>query len=148
MVCFYNWDWEYLLLVFTRSVDSNCRAFWLAPVTRNILGYSLFCERREKWRVVSWKFQKKKLKKRFFYPYDLVNTKTTIPSGSVKSGRYTYLHASRLGIYPPLFTSPSGDSCLLFSYSMGHIGKKNHNTLPCPPKFCASIVCVFSWDHL
>ena len=24
-----------------------------------------------------------------------------------------YLDASRLGIYPPLFTSPSGDSCIL-----------------------------------
>ena len=28
--------------VFTKSVNSNFRAFWLAPVTRNILGYSLF----------------------------------------------------------------------------------------------------------
>jgi len=52
-------------LVFTKSVDSNFRAFWLAPVTRNILGYSLFCERREKWGVVSRKFRKKKLKKHF-----------------------------------------------------------------------------------
>ena len=34
----------------------------------------------------------------FFYPSDLVNTKTTIPSGSVKSGGYI---PSRLGIYPP-----------------------------------------------
>ena len=33
---------RYLLLVFTKSVDSNFCAFWLAPVTRNILGYSLF----------------------------------------------------------------------------------------------------------
>ena len=32
-------------------------------------------------------------------------------SGSVKSGGYVYLDASRLAIYPPLFTSPSGDSC-------------------------------------
>ena len=46
----------YLYLVFTKSVDSNFRVFWLAPVTRNILGYSLFCEPREKWRVVSRKF--------------------------------------------------------------------------------------------
>ena len=53
-------------LVFTKSVDSNFRAFRLAPVTWNILGYSLFCKRREKRRVVSRKFQKKKLKKRFF----------------------------------------------------------------------------------
>ena len=57
---------EYLLLVFTKSEDNNFRAFWLAPVTRNILGYSLFCERKEKGRVVSWKFQKKKLKQHFF----------------------------------------------------------------------------------
>ena len=35
----------------------------------------------------------------FFYPFGLVNTKTTI-----------YLDASCFGIYPPLFTSPSGDS--------------------------------------
>ena len=47
-------------LVFTKSVDSSFRAFRLAPVTWNIPGYSLFCERREKWRVVSRKFQKKK----------------------------------------------------------------------------------------
>ena len=131
-------------------MDSNFRAFWLAPVTRNILGYSLFCERREKWRVVSRNFPKKKLKKRFFYPSDLVNIKTTIPLihsdqgltletsafQSLYGGQFTlstplinqifvyppqgrwravdiYLNASRLGIYPPLFTSPLGDSCIL-----------------------------------
>ena len=55
----------YYILAFTKPVDSNFRAFWLAPVTQNILGYSLFCEHREKWRIVSRKFQKKKLKKRF-----------------------------------------------------------------------------------
>ena len=59
-------------------MDSNFRAFWLAPVTRNILGYSLFSERREKWR------------------------------------------ASRLGIYPPLFTSPSGDSCIIVRLTITH----------------------------
>ena len=46
----------------------------------------------------------------FFYPADLVNTKT--------KGRWravdVYLDALRLGIYPPLFSSPSGDSCILF----------------------------------
>ena len=47
-------------------MDSNFRVFWLSPVTWNILGYSLFCEQREKWRVILRKFQKKKLKKRFF----------------------------------------------------------------------------------
>ena len=28
------------MLVFTKSVNSNICALWLAPVTRNILGYS------------------------------------------------------------------------------------------------------------
>ena len=70
----------YIYLVFTRSVDSNFRAFWLAAVTRNILGYSLFCERREKWRVVSRTFQKKKIKQHFFIHL--------IWSVSVKSGGY------------------------------------------------------------
>ena len=59
-------------------MDSNFRTFWLAPFTRNILGHSLFCERREKWGVVSLKFQEKNWRS-VFYPSDLVNTKTTIP---------------------------------------------------------------------
>ena len=28
-------------------MNSNFRAFWLAPVTRDILGYSLFCDRNQ-----------------------------------------------------------------------------------------------------
>ena len=56
----------YWLLVFTKSVDINFRTFWLAPLTRNILGYSLFWKRKEKWRVISRKFQKKKLKQHFY----------------------------------------------------------------------------------
>ena len=48
----------------------------------------------------------------FFYPSDLINTKTTIPV-RVGEERWIYLDASRLGIYPPLFTSPSGNSCIL-----------------------------------
>ena len=40
----------------------------------------------------------------FFYPADLVNTKTTIP---LRAGEEKW-------IYPPPFTSPSGDSCILF----------------------------------
>ena len=35
---------EYYWLVFTKSVNRNFRAFWFVPVTRNILGYSLFCD--------------------------------------------------------------------------------------------------------
>ena len=45
----------------------------------------------------------------FFYPSDLVNAKTTIP---LRVGEERWI--SRLGIYPPLFTSPSRDSCILF----------------------------------
>ena len=52
----------------------------------------------------------------FFYPSDLVNTKTTIPL-RVGEERYIYIYISldvlRLGIYPSLSTSPSGDSCIL-----------------------------------
>ena len=33
---------RYLLLVFSKLVDINFRAFWLVPVTRTIVGYSLF----------------------------------------------------------------------------------------------------------
>ena len=30
-----------------QSVNSNFRAYWLTPVTWNILGYSLFCDQSE-----------------------------------------------------------------------------------------------------
>ena len=44
-----NWfgEWNYISLVFTKSVNGNFRAFWLAPVTQNILGSSLFCDRSQ-----------------------------------------------------------------------------------------------------
>ena len=32
------------VIVFTKSVNSNFRTLWLAPATRNILGYSLLCD--------------------------------------------------------------------------------------------------------
>ena len=44
------------------------------------------------------------IKTAFFYPSDLVNTKTTI---SLRVGEERW-------IYTPLFTSPSGDRCMLF----------------------------------
>ena len=94
------------------------------PVTWNILGYSLFCERREKWRVVSRKFQKKKLwplikRAFFFYPSDLVNTKT----GSVKSGGYIARHfASRL--YPPLLTPPLRGIVVYYHYYSGRYKRR------------------------
>lgn len=37
-----NLSWENYLLVFTKSLNSNFRAFLLVPLTQNILGYSLF----------------------------------------------------------------------------------------------------------
>ena len=56
------------------------------------------------------KVSEEEIEEAFFYPSHLVNTKTT-------QGRRRavdiYLDASRLGIYPRLFTSPSGDSCIL-----------------------------------
>ena len=60
------------------------------------------------------KVLEEEIEEAFLYPPDLVNTKKLSPSGSVKSGGYIYLDASHLGIYP-LFTSPSGDSCILLS---------------------------------
>ena len=59
------------------------------------------------------KVSEEQIEEPFFHPSDLVNTKTTTPSGSVKAVDI-YLDASRLGIYPPLFSSPSGDSCILY----------------------------------
>ena len=38
---------RYSFLVFTKSVDNNFSAFWLASLTRNIIRYSLFCDRRQ-----------------------------------------------------------------------------------------------------
>ena len=46
------------------------------------------------------KVSEEEIEEAFFYPSDLVNT---------------YFDDSRRGIYPPLFTSPSGDSCILFA---------------------------------
>ena len=60
------------------------------------------------------KVSEEQIEEAFFYPSDLVNTKTTIP---LRVGEeqwiYTSSDASCLGRYPPLFTSPSGDSCIL-----------------------------------
>ena len=59
------------------------------------------------------KVSEEKIKTAFFYPSDLVNTKTTIPLRVGEERGDIYLNASRLGIYSPLFTSPSGDSCII-----------------------------------
>ena len=53
-----------------------------------------------------------------FYPTDL-ELKQLSPSGSANSARYIpQLDALRLGIYPPLFAPPSGDSCIKLLVSM------------------------------
>ena len=46
------------ILVFTKSVNSTFREFWLAPVTRNILGYWLFTVfwPKPRWRLASRHF--------------------------------------------------------------------------------------------
>ena len=89
---------EYIYLVFTKSVDNNFRAFWLAPVTWNILGYSLICERREK-RLRFAKISEEEIvaviEAAFFYPSDLVNTKTTIP---LRVGEERWIYASTLRV--------------------------------------------------
>ena len=60
------------------------------------------------------KVSEEEIEEAFCYASDLVNTKTTIP---LRVGEewwiYIYINASHLGIYPPLFTSPSGDSCII-----------------------------------
>ena len=45
----------------------------------------------------------------YFFPSDLLNTKTIIQL-YVGEERWIYM-------YPPLFTSPSWDNCILFSVS-------------------------------
>ena len=60
------------------------------------------------------KVSEEEIKTAFFYPSNLVNTKTTIP---LRVGEERRMYTSTLrvsgGIYLPLFTSPSGDTCIL-----------------------------------
>ena len=58
------------------------------------------------------KVSEEEIEEEFFYPSDFVNTKTTIPL-RVGEERWIYTFASRLGMYPPLFTSILGDSCII-----------------------------------
>lgn len=53
-----------------------------------------------------------------FYQTDLVNLKQLSLSGSVNSARYMPRRFAFQYIYPPLFTSPSGDSCILLTYRL------------------------------
>ena len=61
------------------------------------------------------KVSEEEMKTAFFYPSDLVNTKTTIP---LRVGEEPWIYTLTLRVsvyYPPLFTSPSGDSCILLT---------------------------------
>ena len=53
-----------------------------------------------------------------FYQTDLVNLKQLSLSGSVNSARYMPRRFVSQYIYPLLFTSPSGDSCILLTYQL------------------------------
>ena len=54
------------------------------------------------------KVSEEEIEEAFFYPSDVVNTKTTIPL-RVGEERWIYTSTLRIAVYPPLFTSPSGD---------------------------------------
>ena len=115
-------------------MDSNFRAFWLAPVTWNILRYSLFCERGEKMARRFAEGSEEEIDEAFFYPSDLVNTKTTIP---LRVGEERWIYPP---LYPPLFTSHSGDSCILL-LSIIIIINSPHNGMICwKQQHCSSTV--------
>ena len=78
-------------------------------MTRNILGYSLLCERREKWRE---SFRTRNLISVFLSIWFGKYLNNYPPQGRWRAVDI-YRDAKHRGIYPPLFTSPSGDSCIL-----------------------------------
>ena len=49
----------YFVLVFTKSVNSNFCTFWLALITQNSLGHSLFCNQSQDgisfWDIFDWR---------------------------------------------------------------------------------------------
>ena len=62
------------------------------------------------------KVSEEEIEEAFFYPSDLVNTKTTIPLW-VGEERWIYTLTLRVSVlYPPLFTSPLRHSCILLFY--------------------------------
>ena len=63
------------------------------------------------------KVLEEEIEEAFFYPSDLVNTKTTIP---LRVGEEQWIY-TRLGRYTPLFTSTSGDSCILLELNNNYI---------------------------
>ena len=60
------------------------------------------------------KVSEEEIKTAFFYPSDLVNTKTTIPL-RVGEERWIYISTLRVSVYIHHYSPPSsGDSCILF----------------------------------
>ena len=77
-------------------------------------------------------FQKKKLKKRFFYPSDFVNTKTNIPL-RVGEERGTYTSTLRVSVYIHHYSPPlrgivvyySNERCYQKSLTTGYFCAEN-----------------------
>ena len=70
------------------------------------------------------KVSEEKIKTAFFYPSDLVNTKTTIPL-RVGEERWIYTSTLRVSVYIHLYSPPHlGDSCILFINRTGLEEKK------------------------
>ena len=96
-------------------MDNNFRAFLIG--SRNLEYPWIFTVLRTE-RKMAHRFAKvleEEIEEASFYPSDLVNTKATTPSGLVRSGGYIpQRFASRYIYISPLFTSPSGNSCILF----------------------------------
>jgi len=97
-------DTSHNLLVFTKSVDGGFRAFWVAPVTRGVLGCSLLRMEREMARRFAG-VSGGEIEEAFFYPSDLLNTKTTIPL-RVGEERWIYTSTLRVSVYIHHYSSP------------------------------------------
>ena len=65
------------------------------------------------------KVSEEEIEEAYFFSSDLVNTKTTIPL-RVGEERWIYTSTLRVSVYPPLFNSPSGDSCKMSSISYSY----------------------------
>jgi len=84
-----------------------------------------FCKQREKWRVISQKFQKKKfwplMKWHCFYPSDLVNTKTTIPL-RVGEEQWIYTLTLQVSVYIHHYSPPLRGIVVYYSPQMPLVG--------------------------
>ena len=109
-------------------MDSNFRAFRLAPVTWNTLGYSL--ERKTARRFA--KVPEKEIEEAFFYPSDLVNTKTNIPLRGCEEW-WIYTSTLRVSVYIHHYSPPlrgivvyySNERCYKKSLTSGYFSAEN-----------------------